>query len=220
MVEQEGQSAIGVVHEVPRAVPRPLRSPRRTALWVGASVLLFPALGLASLYVTASATSDLPIVADQREIVLAITVFLWGLAAVGAVVLIGRSLLATRGPLGLPVIGIALVVLVAISVTTLAIVAEQRAGAALDIDSLGLTVWLPISLLAALVSGVGLCLAYDQDRPAWTFACGLSTSVGVILLMHAVLVGQSSSVVACTAGMVAIALTVALVAMDGRARHR
>lgn len=152
--------------------------------------------------------------------VLAITVFLWGIAAVGTVALIGRSLRMARGPTSLRVNGVALVVLVAISVMTFAIVADQRAGAALEIDSLGLTVWLPIALLAALVSGIGLCLAYDQDRPVWTFACGLSISVGFVLLVHAVLVRQSIGVIACMAATVAIALVLALVATDGRAQRR
>lgn len=158
----------------------------RIATWIGSSLLGYIAAGVIALVAGAYIASAFASSLTAREYVVAAQTLLWLLLAAGAVLLIGRALVGQlrQPPSWALFVGVLAPVFVSFA---LAADARSRSGA-LDIDQVGIAVFVPAALVAVAISYWASLLTL-QGRRSWAvvtvFSAIATVLVGAIALLGA-----------------------------------
>lgn len=164
----------------------------RTAVW---SILVFaasPLVGFAALFVGSLLVSRYGVIGNQREWLLSAVLLIWGcsmfVVGLGLARMLGLHLRRLPRSSFLLVSGTTFIA----ALTLGGIVADGRAGMALDIDQLGLIVWFPILATAAALCGAGATVTPGTATP-WIVAAGVGFGLACVLALATVAQASGSS---------------------------
>jgi hypothetical protein len=148
----------------------------RIATWIGAAIVAFLAAGLVSLFGIAYLTSAFG-EPTGRELVLAVLTVVWLALAAGSTFLIGRALV---GELRRPQVWTLMLGATVPAFTSFLIAADTQAGTgALDVDQMGVALYLPVGLVATTIAQWATSASQAGHR-AWalvTLVVALSVTV-------------------------------------------
>lgn len=120
----------------------------RSGAWLGLAIVAYVMTGLVSLFVTSYLFASALPATEARELVLASQTVLWGLLAGAAV--IGTGYLAI-GAVSPRISALSVVAVLVAVVASYVVTADARGGAVLDLDRVGVAIWVsPVALALGL----------------------------------------------------------------------
>jgi hypothetical protein len=157
----------------------------RTIAWLTGCAVAFPVVGVACLVLASLASSATGIGLYEREIVAAAQTAMWGSLTFLTVIGIGKTVSGELNPIRPADVGVSLAGLAAATILAYLIFASTRSGGVLDVDAIGLPIWLPGLVIATIGTHLGVRSAPRGSERPWEVARLLVGATAVLVTIAA-----------------------------------